>query len=264
MSQSAFHPQLVALDIDGTVLDPDTQRVSAPVRTAIKRVVDSDAHLVVATGRSLLGTEPILDELDLSGGVALCSNGAITVDVASREVLSLETFDPKTVLDELTARLPGANYAAEQVGSKSLVTNPFRVEQLHGHQQLASLAEISEKPVPRLIAHWSGHTPEQARAALAGARLPCTVTIDHSDPWVTLVPEGVTKGSALEKLRVELGIPTEYTLAAGDGDNDIHMLRWAAYGVAMGQAPEPVRGAANEVTGTVAEDGLVTALSRWF
>lgn len=257
-------PQLVALDIDGTVLDPETQRVSAPVREAIQHVIAAGSHLVVATGRSLLGTVPILDELDLDGGVALCSNGAITVDVATREVLSIATFDPSAVLPELTRRLPGARYAAEQVGSESLVTEPFRTDELHGHQRLATVEEIGKRAVPRLIAYWTGRSPEQARAALSGARLPCTITVDHESAWVTLVPEGITKGSALEKLRVELGIDGEATFAAGDGDNDIQMLQWAAHGVAMGQSPEDVRAAADEVAGPVSADGLVDVLARWF
>ena len=50
------------------------------------------------------------------------------------------------------------------------------------------------------------------------------------------------------------------TVAVGDQRNDIEMLHWAARGVAMGQAPDEVKDAANEVTGTVEEDGLVPVL----
>ena len=53
-------------------------------------------------------------------------------------------------------------------------------------------------------------------------------------------------------------------LAIGDGRNDIEMLRWAGRGVAMGQAVEEVRAAADAVTGTVCDDGVVTELARWF
>jgi len=78
------------------------------------------------------------------------------------------------------------------------------------------------------------------------------------------VPADVTKGSALEELRVSLGISSDDTLAIGDGSNDVEMLRWAACGIAMGQAPATVQAAADEVTATVLEDGAAQALSRFF
>ena len=53
-------------------------------------------------------------------------------------------------------------------------------------------------------------------------------------------------------------------LAIGDGRNDIEMLRWAGRGVAMGQAVEVVREAADAVTGTVYDEGAATELDRWF
>jgi hydroxymethylpyrimidine pyrophosphatase-like HAD family hydrolase len=59
-------------------------------------------------------------------------------------------------------------------------------------------------------------------------------------------------------------VPAEATLAVGDGGNDIEMLRWAGLGVAMGHAPDEVKAAADEVTGSVHEDGLAQVLERWF
>jgi hydroxymethylpyrimidine pyrophosphatase-like HAD family hydrolase len=260
-----WKPQLVALDVDGTLLDPDTQTISHGVRAAVRRVVDAGCHVVIATGRSVLGTLPILDELGLDSGVGLCSNGAVLVDASTHDILAVETFDPAPVQARLATRLPGAIFAAEHVGTKSLVTSRFRDHDLHGPQQLASVDELIEQPVPRMIANWVEHTPAEVTESLRGVRLPaCTYTIDHYLPWVTVVPDGVTKATALEKLRTELGIAPDDTFAAGDGDNDIDMLRWAAHGVAMGQAPETVKTVAAEITSSVDRDGLTVALDRWF
>lgn len=261
----SWKPRLVALDVDGTLLDPATQTISAAVREAVRAVVAAGSHVVIATGRSMLGTLPMLDALGLHSGVALCSNGAVKLDAASGEALAVETFDPAPVYDRLAARLPGALYAAEQIGTGSLVTARFDEYQLHGPQQLTTATELIAHPVPRLIANWARHEPVEVTRAMAGVDLPSvTCTIDHYEPWVTVVPAGVTKGAALEKLRTELGVTIEDTFAAGDGDNDVQMLEWAAYSVAMGQAPETVHAAARESTGPVAEDGLVRALGRWF
>ncbi|NHD16314.1 MULTISPECIES: HAD family hydrolase [Actinopolyspora] len=261
---SSWKPRLVALDVDGTVLDPDTQTISAPVRAAVSRVA-AQAQVVIATGRSMLGALPVLDELGMDSGEALCSNGAVRVDVATGEAVSVETFDPQPVHERLNLLLPGALFAAEQLGKGSLVTEPFPAGELHGPQWPSGVPELVAKPVPRLIANWAGHSPAEVWGKLEGVELPgCIYTIDHYEPWVTVVPDGVTKAASLEKLRVELGVASEDTLAVGDGDNDIQMLSWARHGVAMGQAPATVRLSADEVTGAVAEDGLVGALERWF
>lgn len=260
-----WKPQLVALDVDGTLLDPSTQTVSPGVRDAVRRVADSGAKIIIATGRTMLGTLPILDELGISSGVALCSNGAVTLDASNGEPQAIETFDPAPIYHELAARLDGAIFATEQVGTGSLVTSPFSQVTLHGPQHVSTVDELIAQPVPRLIANWVGHDSAEVEHALTGAILPrCTLTIDHYEPWVTVVPAGVTKGSALEKLRAELGIPISDTFAAGDGSNDLAMLEWAAHSVGMGQAPEDVRRVVDEVAPPVEQDGLVTALNRWF
>ena len=78
--------------------------------------------------------------------------------------------------------------------------------------------------------------------------------------WLDLTPEGISKGSALEELRQKLGVEPFATVAIGDGRNDVEMLTWVARGVAMGHADEPVRAAADEVTGTIDDDGAVAVI----
>ncbi|MEI2827929.1 MAG: HAD-IIB family hydrolase [Dermatophilaceae bacterium] len=78
--------------------------------------------------------------------------------------------------------------------------------------------------------------------------------------WLDINPEGVSKGSALELLRRRLEVEPGDTVAVGDQRNDIEMLRWAARGVAMGNAPDEVKAAADEVTGDVHTAGLADVL----
>ncbi|MER6989312.1 HAD family hydrolase [Saccharopolyspora hirsuta] len=265
MTDAAWKPRLIALDVDGTLLDPETGLISAAVKAAVHRAIADGGRVVVSTGRTVLGVAPVLDELDLTSGFALCSNGAVLLDVASREPVSVETFELAPVLAELADRLPGVIFAAEDLGVGNRVTAEFPPHQLEGAQQLATVDELAAVPVPRLIASWPGHQPDELVEHLSGVELPsCTYTLDHYEPWVTVTPEGVSKGSALEKLRTELGVLSSDTFAAGDGDNDVEMLRWAAHGVAMGQGPAAVHAAADEVALPVAEDGLAKALGRWF
>jgi hydroxymethylpyrimidine pyrophosphatase-like HAD family hydrolase len=75
---------------------------------------------------------------------------------------------------------------------------------------------------------------------------------------------GVSKASGLEYVARELGVDASDVLAIGDGRNDVEMLRWAGRGVAMGQAVEEVREAADDVTAPVHDDGAAVELSRYW
>ena len=82
--------------------------------------------------------------------------------------------------------------------------------------------------------------------------------------WLDIAADGVNKATAMERVRIELGIPQERVMAVADGRNDIELLRWASErgrGVAMGHSPADVIEAASELTGTVHEDGLAQALA---
>ena len=81
-------PAFVALDVDGTLLEFNGS-LSRSVADAVRRTVAAGAHVVVATGRSMHATMPVCDALGLSYGFAVCSNGAVTVDVATRTPIEM-------------------------------------------------------------------------------------------------------------------------------------------------------------------------------
>jgi hydroxymethylpyrimidine pyrophosphatase-like HAD family hydrolase len=210
---------------------------------------------------------PILAELELTAGVTICSNGAVWVDSASCMVMRQEVFDPVGPVELLTELLPGAVFTAEEVGfghrtTRTVATLPH----FGGVTRVVDLIELVATPTTGLSVHWPERTYADLAAAMAGvtiAGVHCSVDVDGR-AWMMLTSAGVTKGSALEQLRVALGVDSTDTLAVGDGTNDVEMLRWAGLGVAMGQAPAVVRAAADEVCGPVHSDGLAALLSRWF
>jgi hydroxymethylpyrimidine pyrophosphatase-like HAD family hydrolase len=260
-----WKPRLVALDIDGTIARNGENDIAPAVRAAIHRAVGHGAHVVLSTGRSLIGTTPIADDLALPDSLSLCSNGAVWWDSGTREVVRRTTFDPAPAVEALRALLPGAGFAVEVIGVGNAAFGHFPEGDLWGVVRQVDLAGLVARPTPRLVARWNGHTAAELGLRVAELELPGTAwNADHTEPWLTVVPPGVTKGSALEELRVQLGVAAEDTLAIGDGHNDVEMLRWAARGVAMGQAPATVREAADEVTATVLEDGAARTLDRYF
>jgi hydroxymethylpyrimidine pyrophosphatase-like HAD family hydrolase len=258
-----WRPRLVALDIDGTLTPVGSNDISSAVRAAVTRVAEHGTKVVLCTGRSLIGTTPVAPQLPTS--LALCSNGAVWWNPTTNEIIKHTTFDPGPTVKTLQALLPGAVFAVEQTGVGNLSLGHFLPGDLWGVTTDATFDEVAATSTARLVMRWHDRTPAELAFAVRDLELPgVSWHVDHTEPWLTVVPENITKGSALEELRVSLGISAEDTLAIGDGSNDVEMLRWAARGIAMGQAPATVQAAADEVTGTVLEEGAVQALSRFF
>jgi hydroxymethylpyrimidine pyrophosphatase-like HAD family hydrolase len=163
-------------------------------------------------------------------------------------------------LNLLHAEWPEAVVAVEELGVGFKLSAPFPDGELTGELTVVPWEELVAEPVTRVTFRAPNGTAEDflaltERIGLHGVNYAVGFTA-----WLDLNPEGVSKGSALEILRRRLGIDPRHTVAVGDQRNDLEMLRWAARGVAMGQAPDEVKEAADEVTGTVDEDGLVPVL----
>ena len=264
MASASTARRLVALDVDGTTIDHDGV-MSDVVRSAVRDVAEAGHHVVVATGRAIVATLPVLDRLGLTEGWAVCSNGAVTIRLDPAlpegfEIVEAVTFDPRPALELLRDAWPGAVIAVEEAGAGFKVTAPFPDGELMGEQRVVSWEELVAEPCTRVTFRAPGGTSEDflemaERIGLHGINY----AIGFS-AWLDVNPEGVSKASALEMVRRRLRVEPASTVAVGDQRNDIEMLRWAARGVAMGNAPEEVKEAADEVTGTVGEDGLVPVL----
>ncbi|MEU7141182.1 HAD family hydrolase [Nocardia sp. NPDC046473] len=257
-------PQLIALDVDGTLLEtgsPVSERVAAAVRAAVA----AGAHVVVTTGRTVLVTRPVLAELGLIEGHALCSNGAVHVDVAKGQPLTVQEFDPAPAVVALRALIPEMVFAVEKVGVGYWATGVSPGGYSLGEYLLVDHSALSSEPTPRLNGWWPQGSLEEMLRLLHKLHVPGASWV-HGEfgPWLTVSRQGVSKGWALERLRRSLGVPRAATLAIGDGYNDREMFRWAAHSVAMANAPTEVRNLADEVTGDVQEDGVATILERWF
>ncbi|WP_392424932.1 HAD family hydrolase [Barrientosiimonas humi] len=257
-------PWLIALDIDGTTIDHDGH-LADRVRRAVRAVVDAGHHVVLSTGRTVMGTLPIAEQLGLTTGFAICSNGAVTITLdpdapEGYRLLRAVTFDPAPVLERLRGVVPDGVVAVEQIGVGHKVNAPFPDGELMGDQQVVDWAELAADPVTRVTFRSPGSSAEEfvelvERLGLHGVNYAVGYTA-----WLDINPEGVSKGTALEQVREELDVDPQRTLAVGDQRNDLEMLRWAARGVAMGQAPDEVVAAADEVTAPVEQDGLALVL----
>lgn len=256
-------PLLVALDIDGTLITYDGD-LSDETRDAVVAVRDAGHHVVLSTGRSLVAILDIAAELGLSG-YAVCSNGSVTVrlspDLPGGWVLDdIVTFDPGPALRLLGEHLPNALYAVEDLGLGFRLNKEFPDGELGGIQAVVPFEHLWSSEVTRVAVRSVEHSSEEFHALASRLGLgDVTYSIGWS-AWMDLAPQGVSKASALERLRRILHVQPEQTVAIGDGHNDLEMLQWAARGVAMGHADDAVKDAADEVTGSVAENGAARVL----
>ena len=255
--------KLVALDIDGTLLHHDG-RLSDEVRNAVRAVAEAGHHVVIATGRSILGAAPVIELLSLTDGFAVTSNGAVTARLhgSEWEIVDLVTFDATPVLDVLEDAWPDAVVGVEEPGIGTKVSAPFPDGELVGPVAVVPWDELGKEPTTRLTFRSPSGTSEDFvqlvdRLGLHGVNYAVGYTA-----WLDVNPEGVSKASALEQVRRELHVEPVDTVAVGDHTNDLEMLHWAARGVAMGQAPDEVKAVADEVTLPVEEDGVAVILRQ--
>ncbi|MGC4113015.1 MAG: HAD family hydrolase [Nocardioides sp.] len=274
-SAGGWRPELVALDIDGTLLrwvdggGPTEMRISPPVHAAVQRALSAGVHVVLASGRSPYGMASVADLLDLYPGLGdrlwvVASNGAVVFRYPPVEVVHEVTFDAGPAVAAILDQHPTALVAVEERGVGYRVNRPFPPGELQGESIITDVADLVGDPVSRVIIRDPDSSVEEF------ADLPRRLGLHGIDyvvgwtAWLDLAPVGVSKASGLEYVAAELGVDPAEVLAIGDGRNDVEMLRWAGRGVAMGQAVDLVREAADAVTATVDDDGAAVELARYW
>ncbi|MBF6172266.1 HAD hydrolase family protein [Nocardia blacklockiae] len=250
--------------MDGTLLSTG-ESITPRVRDAVRAAAAAGAHVVVTTGRTLLATRLVLEELGLDEGRALCSNGAVHVDISNWQPLSLHTFDPEPAVGVLRSLFPDMVLSVEKVGIGTWTTGYYPGSFRLGEFRFVQDHDLSSEPTTRLNGWWPGGTLADMVAVMAEQSLPGAGWVHgEHEPWLVASKQGVSKGWALEHLRRELGVSHAATLAIGDGYNDREMLTWAGHSVAMGNAVPPILSLADEITADVREDGVALILERWF
>jgi HAD superfamily hydrolase (TIGR01484 family) len=271
----SWAPGIVALDIDGTLLrwvegeGQTYEQVPQATYDAVHRALAAGCHVVLASGRSPHGMTRIADLLGLPATDAdrlwvVASNGAVVFRYPPLEVVHEETFDARPAVHAVLAEHPQALVAVEERGVGYRVNRPFPPGELSGELIETEVAEMVAQHVSRVIIRDPDATVEEFVALAARLGLHGTDYVVGWTAWLDLSPVGVSKASGLAMVAEELGVAQADVLAIGDGRNDIEMLRWAGRGVAMGQAVEEVREAADDVTASVFDDGVALELGRYF
>lgn len=250
--------RLVALDIDDTLI-PWRGTLSPRVADAVRAVHAAGVEVVLATGRGVSAVVPVAQELGLDEVWALCSNGSVTARIAQGEfeIHDRVTFDPRPLVAALRELDPDAPVAIESSGIGFLVDgNPFEHQAPHIAGEIGVLGDAVT-----FLSVASASVDAKAFAELTEGH-PVRAVPYVYDGWITvdIVHADAGKGAAVAALADSLGVAREHCAAMGDYLNDIPMLEWAGWSVAMGQAPAEVRAVADVVVAASIDDGVAQAL----
>lgn len=252
---------LIALDLDGTLLDPD-ERVSERNRHAIREALERGVRVVLVTGRGVDVPIRISRELGLNLPV-ICCHGALTKDFGANRTLShvpvplkyakpmIEYAEETGIsvgiyLEEAFWRLEGSQVFMDDMRGWREV-KAFRDVMLGAPTFIRFLGRESVAAMEREFGDW----PLAFRYERWGEFRECAV-----------LNREASKRAALSRLCADFQISRERVLAIGDSDNDIPMLRWAGMGVAMGNAGDAVKQTIGRVTASNAADGVAVAIER--
>lgn len=255
---------LIALDLDGTLLDSHEQ-VSEANRAAIAAALAEGIRVVLVTGRGVEAPTQISHNLGLALPV-ICCHGALTKEIQTGKTIGhipvpvmyakpmLEFAEAKGIdvavyLEERFYRMPGARrYMSDMRGPEWLEITSFR-----DLPQIAPtfLRFLGTEAVSTLRATF-GDLPLHFKYETWGEFEECAVT-----------SRDATKRNALMNLCATYEVPRESVLAIGDSRNDVPMLRWAGIGVAMGNAEPDVIRAVGRVTAGNDDSGVARAIERY-
>ncbi|MGO1482194.1 MAG: HAD family hydrolase [Brachybacterium sp.] len=256
---------LIGLDVDGTLVDHDGV-MSSEMHQVLQRTAETHT-VVIATGRSLGATLPIVEAAGVTRGFAVCSNGAVTIEmdpeaVGGHRVIDTQIFHPGHALRTLREVAPDAHYAVEMADGSFRSTTGFQDSSFGVEAIESDLDDLMGLEAVRVVVHVPDLTPQEFSEVIAESGVHGVEYSIGWTAWLDMAAPGVSKASALEVLRERLEIDSAHTVAVGDGFNDVEMLTWAGAGVAMGQAPQGVKDVADVVTDSIYEDGTVLVLEK--
>jgi Cof subfamily protein (haloacid dehalogenase superfamily) len=247
--------------MDGTLLPTFGKGLSERTAQALRAAQEAGITVAVATGRRTAYTTPLLEGLGLRADTPLItSNGAVI------RTLGGETIDRCHMKAEVARGLCGllrefgaVVFTFDRPGRGELVLE--NLEQAHGRislwieanrnaievvKPLEDALPDGEDPIQGMVTGTLGKMRAAEKALKAShwsgsCECVCTEYPARDLSILDLLPPGVSKGWALQRLAARLGVDRKETMAIGDNWNDVDMLEWAGQGVMMGNAAQELR-----------------------
>lgn len=269
--------KLLALDLDGTCLNSKV-KIAEETKQKIREVIEKGVIVVPTTGRSLaIFPDDLFDIYDFDYYISSSGTAILGKDKKPTHFIALEKEQIKTIFDLLKDidvyyefYIEEENYISEK-DYKRLAT--YIDEKYHNLYETAvkhiSEEELQEllftKPVQKIEIrlHSNDRDRQEEIFKLIKTAVP-DINIDHQIEGTNEITHAnSSKGRSLKVLADRLHIKPEEIMAIGDGENDKSMLRFAGIGVAMGQANETVKEAADFITDTNDNHGVAKAIDQF-
>ncbi len=262
--------RLLALDVDGTLLTDELQ-VTPATREAVRQVISQGVQVVLASARGPKALYSIIAELEITG-LAICYTGALTCRLYPDQHVKAEVVNEQR-MSLSSARLVLSNALALGISigwfTGELWYIPGWDLALHHESMITGVTPIVDSDLmhfneaPHKLQAIVGETALLQRLNALASVLPSDCVGQFSyETYLEIIHRGVDKATALLALGQQLGIDPSEMVAIGDMENDIAMLRVAALGIAMGNAPTYVQAEADWVTDTNNRDGVAAAIER--
>lgn len=267
--------KLIAIDMDGTLLN-EKKHIEKAQKEAIHEAIEAGIKIVLCTGRPLYGILPFykelgLQELDQEGYVILnngCSVhktkdweliecGEITPDDMEHLYKFSEKYDINfTLVDEMHYFNIGRKPTKELIMDAQFVFSDITDITLEeAKSEKYKIVKVMFLGDPEEMKKFQTEYEDTIKERYEGV-------LSQSYVYEVL-PKGYNKGTGLKNLAEKLGIKQEEVMAIGDGNNDVEMLEYANYGVAMGNASELAKNAAKYTTDTNENDGVAKAIRKY-
>ncbi|MBR1498785.1 MAG: Cof-type HAD-IIB family hydrolase [Bacteroidaceae bacterium] len=262
--------KIIFLDIDGTLLSFRTHRVPASTIEAVRRARQQGVKVWIATGRPL----PFVSNLEgLEYDGIMCVNGAqcqiqspqqTTQDVAVIHSQPIPRADVERMIAEQRRTGLPVVYAGNE---RAILTAPdgipSAVDEIFTYLDIKCPPLFEpEEALSFTVMQIIGFYEETDQKHIIGDILKgCSDTRWHP-VFADCIAKGTSKATGIDHVIRHYGIDLSETMAFGDGGNDIEMLRHAGIGVAMGNASDDVKAAADIVTTSVDEDGVANIINK--
>jgi Cof subfamily protein (haloacid dehalogenase superfamily) len=263
-----FAPLLIALDLDGTLVEP-RRPVRPAVIDAVKRAIAAGVRATIVTGRMYVGAKPFAQALELDGPI-VCYQGAVIADARSGR-FEREVALPNAVAMRIYEAAKANGYHMQFYrDDRFFVENDNRYARLYA--ETSGTEPVVVRSLPEAFAGLDSTKvnivtdPEKTPHALELMVETCGTDayVTRSNPeFVEMLSPLVNKGETLGHVAASLGIPLDRVMAIGDSYNDVPLLRAAGFAVAMGSAPQELKDEADAIVGDVEHDGVAEAIERY-
>lgn len=260
--------KLLALDLDGTLLNGQ-KKVSEGNKKALEAAKEKGVKIVITTGRPLMSIEHLLSELNLvdSDEYSITFNGGLvqknTGEILTKDSLSVDELKE---IHDVTSSL---NLPLSIVSDDTV----YQVDGYTDYQKINPILKYVELPIDQLpkdriynkaICCKEVDFLDEKIKELPADLLEKFEAFKSRDIILEFMPKGVVKSTGLNKLINILGIDQSEVMAIGDEENDLSMIDWAGYGMAMANAVPVIKERANHVIPlTNDEDGIAWAIENY-